>query len=106
MASCRFRNSRHALSCVCYVVLHFLTLIIASYACFARAFNFADNQILRPYGLEHVTLNSSRLHPINVTTKALKAARKSEQYRLARAGAEKEGQAANEQVNHESTIGV
>ena len=94
-----------AILCVC--VLCFAAFgkthhCLIAYVCFARAFNFADNQILRPYGLEHVSLNSSQLHPINVTTKALKAARKSEQYRLARAGAEQEGQAARVQLNHES----
>lgn len=93
---------RFAQSCVCYVLPHLAEPIIASHTYFARAFNFADNQILRPYGLEHVTLNTSQLHTINVTTKALKAARKSEQYRLARAGAELEGEAAKVQVNHES----
>jgi xyloglucan 6-xylosyltransferase len=33
-----------------------------------RAFNFADNQVLELYGLQHATLNTARIHSIRNET--------------------------------------
>ena len=33
-----------------------------------RAFNFADNQVLRQFGYEHVQLSNPHVHKINMTS--------------------------------------
>lgn len=42
-----------------------------------RAYNFADNQLLRQFGYEHVELGSFAVRPSNITTKITLAAKKS-----------------------------